>query len=79
MRKNAFLDRILYIKKYVEDVEKDGKIYKKYAKEKRFKINNNIIAVFIGLLIVVVAAILAFLVNQKPSKELPLGISSPKK
>lgn len=63
---NNFWTKILYKKEFVENVVKDGEIYKKYRKVFRFKQLPAII-VFLLLCVIVVVIIVAFSEStQKP-------------
>ena len=62
MSNGSLLEKIFYKKKYSGKVEKDGKVYLKYSKKKRFKFpHSNIIMV---LVVVVILVVIYFLVSN---------------
>ena len=61
MSDESFLEKIFYKKKYSGTVEKDGKVYLKYSKKKRFKFPHANTIIILVVTIVLVA--LYFLVS----------------
>jgi len=62
MGNDSFLERILFKKRYTGKVERDGKIYLKYSKKRRFRLPG-INAVIVLLVIILLAVIYLFVSN----------------
>ena len=62
----GFLEKILYKKKYSGKFEKDGKVYLKYAKKRRFKFprSNTIIILVVTILLFVLYFLLSNLITS---------------
>jgi len=68
MRDDSFLERILYKKKCSGKVERDGKVYLKYSKKRRFRfpgINAVIVFLVIILLVVVYLVVSNLVIARK--------------
>lgn len=51
---SSFIKKVVYKKERVGVVEKDGKIYVKYVKQRRFRISKNSQYIILGILILAV-------------------------
>ena len=73
MKNNSFLKRLLYKYKYLEQVEKDGVIYKKYKKVGRFRalkrnLSKLVFYTIVILLMLALANMLLSLINAPPRR-----------
>jgi len=73
MKNNSFLKRLLYKYKYLEQVEKDGVVYKKYKKVDRLRalkenLGRFVFYTIVILLMLALANMLLTLVNAPPRR-----------
>ncbi len=64
MKKQSLIDKMFYKYEYLESVEKDGEVFKKYKKVKRFGRQNKMATVILIILLAVAAYALIVVLSE---------------